>query len=145
MLLPSATYAERDGTFTNFRATCNALMRRLHRAARPGRPGKSTRAWRKVSGRTGRMHRRKGYCTILPWRSPRMPASVMPKLAILMFGQSRKLSAASALRSMAASLAGLALSDSDKDWQTSMQPLTFWQKLYIPEILRGMAVTTAIL
>ena len=23
-----------------------------------------------------------------------------------------------------------------------MQPLTFWQKLYIPEILRGMAVTT---
>jgi len=23
-----------------------------------------------------------------------------------------------------------------------MQPLTFWQKLYIPEVLRGMAVTT---
>ena len=23
-----------------------------------------------------------------------------------------------------------------------MQSLTFWQKLYVPEILRGMAVTT---
>src|SRR5574341_1406706 len=30
----------------------------------------------------------------------------------------------------------------DKDWWTTVPQLTFWQKLYIPEILRGMAVTT---